>query len=268
VKNEITLLFIGDVVGKPGMGALQEFMPKYIQQFEPDLVVINGENACDGKGITEEESEQMFVLGADIITSGNHVWDNWKGKALLAKNNKILRPLNYPQGNPGFGFNYVQIEDSPDVAVLNLQGRTYMQMIDCPFKSADYALNSILEKTKIVIVDFHAEASAEKIAMGWHLNGRVSAVLGTHTHIQTNDATILNKGTAFISDVGMTGPYNSVVGMRKDVALKRFLFQTPYKFEMGEGDVRICGVVVKIETTTGHATSIEPFMFPEPVRKR
>jgi 2',3'-cyclic-nucleotide 2'-phosphodiesterase len=267
LKEKISVLFIGDVVGKPGLKALQDYLPTYIQRFEPDLVVVNGENAADGKGITDEESEQIFVLGCDIITTGNHVWDNWKGKSVLSKTNKILRPLNYPPGNPGYGYTFHKIEDGPEVAVLNLQGRTFMQAIDCPFRAADFAVNSISERTKIIIVDFHADATAEKVAMGWHLDGRVSAMIGTHTHIQTADSCILPNGSAYVTDVGMTGPYNSVVGLRKDIALKRFILQTPYKFEMADGDVRICGTHIVIDALSGAALSIETFMWPEAVKK-
>lgn len=263
MSNTLNILFIGDVVGNPGMKAVRDHLPIFIEKYEPDLVVINGENAADGKGITETESKQLFLYGADVITSGNHVWDNWKGKPLLSTNQKILRPLNYPPGNPGLGFCFHQIDDNLEVAVLNLQGRTFMQTIDCPFRAADFALGIIEQRTKIILVDFHAEATAEKIAMGWHLNGRVSAVVGTHTHIQTNDARILSEGTAYISDVGMTGPYDSVVGLKKDIALKRFMLQTPFKFEMAEKDSHLCGAFIKVDRVTSKSVAIESFIYPK-----
>lgn len=265
--SKINILFIGDVVGEPGLKALKDYLPNFIQKYEPHLVIVNGENACDGKSITDKEAEQIFILGADVITSGNHVWDNWKSRPLLASNPKVLRPYNYPQGNVGRGYAMHQLEDGTEICVLNIQGRTFMQTIDCPFKAADAVLKVVADKTKIIIVDFHAEASAEKIAMGWYLDGRVSAVIGTHTHIQTADATILSEGTAFITDSGMTGPYNSVVGLKKDIAIKRFTMQTPFKYEMASGDERICGVYVSVDSETGRATKIESFMHPAPVKE-
>jgi hypothetical protein len=171
--------------------------------------------------------------------------------------------MNYPPGNPGRGFKILNLNGDISVAILQLQGRTFMQMIDCPFRSADNVLKMLSDKTRIIIVDFHADATAEKMAMGWHLDGRVSAVLGTHTHIQTADASILPGGTAYISDVGMTGPYDSVVGMRKDIALKRQMLQTAHKYEMAEGDLKIAGAYVEIDTATGQAMKIESFMFPK-----
>jgi len=263
MNNEIKVLFIGDIVGKPGIKAIEDFLPVYNEKYEPDLVVFNGENAADGKGITNAETEQFLMFGADIITTGNHVWDNWKGRPLLAKTKKVLRPLNYPQGNPGLGYTFIELPDGKEAAVMNLQGRTFMQTIDCPFKSADYALKSISERTNIIIVDFHADATAEKMAFGWFLDGRVSAVIGTHTHIQTNDARILPQGTGYITDVGMTGPYDSVLGMRKDIAIRRFTLQTPHKFEMAENDTKISGVFLKIDTESGKTTFIESFIYPK-----
>jgi len=263
MNDEITVLFIGDIVGKPGMTAVEKYLPMYNEKYEPDLVIFNGENAAAGKGITEAELDEFLLQGADIITTGNHVWDNWKGKPLLAKTNKVLRPLNYPQGNPGLGYTFIELPNGKEAAVLNLQGRTFMQTIDCPFKTADFALKSIKERTNIIIVDFHADATAEKMAFGWYLAGKVSAVIGTHTHIQTADAQILNEGTAYITDVGMTGPYDSVLGMKKEIAIRRFTLQTPHKYDMAENDIKISGVFLKISTDTGKATFIESFVHPK-----
>jgi len=267
VNKNINVLFIGDVVGEPGLKALKDYLPNFIQKYEPHLVIVNGENAADGKGVTEKESEQIFVMGTDIITSGNHVWDNWKSRPLLATNPKVLRPYNYPPGNAGRGYAFHKLENEQEIAVLNLQGRTFMQTIDCPFRGADIALKAINERTKLTIVDFHADATAEKIAMGWHLDGRVSAVIGTHTHIQTADSTILPGGTAYLTDAGMTGPYDSVVGLKKDIAIKRFTLQTPFKYEMAAEDIRICGVFVVLDSESGKAKKIESFTYPEPVRE-
>lgn len=261
--KKINLIFIGDVVGKPGTEAVKKHLPALVQKYNANFIVLNGENVDDGKGITEEQANEFFELGVHVITTGNHIWDNWKSRPLLAKNDNVLRPLNYPPGNPGRGFKIYDLDDDTKIAVLQLQGRTFMQSIDCPFRSADSALKYISEKTKIVIVDFHADATAEKISMGWHLDGRVSAMIGTHTHIQTSDAQILPGGTAYITDSGMTGPYDSVVGMRKDIALKRFLLQTAHKYEMATGDEKICGVFVEIDAEMGQALKIEPFILPK-----
>ena len=261
-----SILFIGDVIAEPGLKAVEEYLPGLIQKYEPHLVIINGENAAEGKGITETEANRLFMLGVDVVTSGNHVWDNWKSRPLLANNPKVLRPANYPPGNAGRGYLFHQLEDGSEIAVINLQGRTYMQTIDCPFRSADSILKNIGVQTKLIIVDFHADATAEKVAMGWHLDGLVSAVIGTHIHIPTADARILPQGTGYITDVGMTGPFDSVVGMKKEIALKRLLLQTPFKYEVASGDVRICGVQLLINTETGKTVKIESFMHPKPMQ--
>jgi hypothetical protein len=264
LEKNIDVLFIGDIVGDRGINSVEEKIPALIEKYNPDLIIANGENAAAGKGLTEEEANKLFNLGVDILTSGNHVWDNWKSKPLLSSNQRVIRPLNYPPGNAGRGYTFFTLEDGKEIGILNLQGRTYMQAIDCPFRAADYALKTIQERTNIIIVDFHADASAEKVAMGWHLDGKVSAIIGTHTHIQTADACILPQGSAYITDVGMTGPYDSVVGLKKDIALKRFIFQTPFKYELATDDVRLCGVNIIINPTNGKAFSIESFMMPEP----
>jgi metallophosphoesterase (TIGR00282 family) len=261
--DKINILFIGDIVGEPGMNIAQEQLPELIKKYNSNFVIVNGENADKGKGITDKEVEMLFSIGTHVITTGNHIWDNWKSKPLLASNQRVIRPLNYPPGNPGLGYTFFDLDENTTICVLQLQGRTYMQSIDCPFRTADFALRAISEKTKIIIVDFHADASAEKIAMGWHLDGKVSAVVGTHTHVQTADACILPNGTAYISDVGMTGPYNSVVGLKKEIALKRFLQQIPFKYEMGEGDSKIAGANIVIDAESGQAMKIEPFIYPE-----
>jgi len=262
LAEKLKVLFIGDIVGKESLRFLIEKIGIIKAQYQPDIIVANGENVDDGKGINEEQANELFSVGVNVITTGNHIWDNWKSRPLLAKNDFVLRPLNYPPGNAGKGFKIFSIKGK-EVAVLQLQGRTYMQSIDCPFRSADNALKMISERTNLIIVDFHADATAEKIAMGWHLDGRVSAVLGTHTHIQTADACLLERGSAFISDVGMTGPYNSVLGMRKDIALKRFVLQTAHKYEMAQEDFKISGAIVEIDFETGQALSIDSFTYPK-----
>lgn len=266
MASKISVLFIGDIVGAPGTNIVKEELSNFIEKFNANFVVLNGENVVNGKGLTEEEADLFFSIGAHVITTGNHIWDNWKARPLLAKNDRVLRPLNYPPGNPGRGYHIYELDSDTKIAVVQLQGRTYMQTIDCPFRAIDYALKNIESHTRNIIVDFHAEATGEKVSMGWHLDGRVSAVLGTHTHIQTADANILPKGTAYLTDVGMTGPYDSVLGMRKDVALKRLLLQTAHKYEMAKDDVKMSGVNLIIDAETGQAESIQPFVYPEFVK--
>jgi metallophosphoesterase (TIGR00282 family) len=263
VAAKANILFIGDVVGDAGMKAVREHLPVFIKKYKSDCVIVNGENIVNGKGLTEVEAAELFKMGVHVITTGNHIWENWKARPLLATNPLVLRPFNYPPENPGRGYAFVTLPSGREIAVLQLQGRVYMQPIDCPFRSADYVLTKIYARTNLVIADFHADATAEKVAMGWHLDGRVSAVIGTHTHIQTADATILPKGTAYISDTGMTGPYDSVLGMRKDVALKRAILQTAHKYEIADGDARICGVHIVLDEETGKSEYIESFMYPE-----
>lgn len=263
MSRTVGILFIGDIVGHIGLNFVKRFLPAFIEKYEADCVVVNGENIVNGKGLSVKEADELFALGAHIITTGNHIWENWQARPLMTANPMVLRPHNYPLGNPGKGYAIAEISHGRKVGVLQIQGRTYMQSIDCPFRAADAVLPKISAQTNIVLVDFHADASAEKMAMGWHLDGRVSAVLGTHTHTQTADARILPNGTAFISDVGMTGPYDSVLGMNKEIALKRFILQTAHKYESAENDVKMCGAFVRVDEQTGKAISIEPFIFPE-----
>lgn len=261
--KEISLLFIGDVVGEKSLENLLQNLVPLQDRFSANLTVINGENIWQGKGLNKKHANDLFEAGCDVITTGNHIWENWKSRPLISENPKVLRPFNYPTGNPGRGYYIHEMSDGTKVAIVQLQGRTFMQHIDCPFKGADYLIDTISSQTKNIIFDFHADATAEKVAMGWHVDGRVSAVLGTHTHIQTADSQILPEGTAYITDVGMTGPYNSVIGMSKEVALKRYILQTAHKYEDADGDYKICGANVKIDTETGRSTSIEPFVYPK-----
>ncbi len=198
-----------------------------------------------------------------VITTGNHLWDRWGVRELLVKEKNILRPLNYPRENSGNGYVIYDLKEKGKVGVLNLQGRTYMQPIDCPFKTADWAVSKMRQETKVIFIDMHAEASAEKMSLGWYLDGQVSAIAGTHTHTPTADSRILPRGTAYITDVGMTGPYDSVIGMRKDLAIKRFLHQTPYKYEIASHDVHFCGLYVEVDVETGKAKNVESIVFPK-----
>lgn len=257
------VLMVGDIVGETGLQMLREHLPALIEKYSANFVIVNGENTYEGKGLRPSDADVIFRSGAHVITSGNHVWERWQSKEVLTTNRNVLRPLNYPRENVGYGYVVYALPDGIKVGVINVQGRTYMQPIDCPFRAVDWAVGRIEQETKTIIVDFHAEATAEKMALAWHLDGRASAVVGTHTHVQTNDARILPGGTAFLTDVGMTGPYNSVIGMKKEVAIRRFITQTPHKFEMGEGEGRLSAVYLRIDSSTGHALAIEPIAAPE-----
>jgi metallophosphoesterase (TIGR00282 family) len=261
-NKTLNILFIGDIVGKPGLDIVELLLKNFVQKYNIDFCIANGENLVDGKGINEEAANKVFSLGVHVITGGNHLWDNWHAKKLLASNRNVLRPLNYPAENPGNGFIVYDLGEKGKVGVMNLQGRVYMQTIDCPFKKAEWAVGKMAEQTKVIFVDFHAEATAEKVALGWYLDGRVSCVVGTHTHIQTADARILPQGTGYITDVGMTGPYDSVIGLKKDIAIRRFLHQTPYKYEMATNDVRLSGVFLQADAETGKALKLENFVYP------
>lgn len=262
MPKPLNVFFIGDINGRPGLTLVNTLFKQYVQKYQLDFIVANGENLTDGKGISEEDAKVLFDLGVHVITTGNHLWDRWQAKALLTKERNVLRPLNYPRENPGNGLVLYDLKEKGQVGVVNLQGRTFMQTIDDPFKTADWAISKIANDTKVILVDMHAEATAEKMALAWHLDGRVSAIMGTHTHIPTADARILPKGTAYITDVGMSGPYDSVIGMKKEIAIRRFLFQTPFKFELAEHDVRMCAVYIQVDAETGKATKIEQVIFP------
>ena len=257
----LNIILVGDLVGTPGLNALEKYLPELIQRHHIEFAIVNGENVYDGKGIRPSDAQTIFGAGAHVITSGNHIWERWQSKRVLAENSDVLRPLNYPRGNVGHGFVIKELANGGRIAVLNLQGRTFMSDIDCPFRAADFALEKIGPDVP-VIVDFHAEVTAEKMAMAWYLEGRASAVIGTHTHTQTGDARILPGGTAFLTDVGMTGPYDSVIGMKKEPAINRFLYKTPYKYETAEDDVRLCAVLLRLDRKSGKALAIKPITIP------
>lgn len=244
---------LGDVIGKPGRRAIRALLPGIRQEFAIDMVISNGENAAGGLGLTPDTANELFDSGVDVITSGNHIWSHKEIIPLLDGELPIIRPLNYPSGIPGRGYH---IEGH--VLVANLLGRTFIGSFDCPFRAMDHLLEELGgDKPKVAIVDFHAEATSEKSAMGWFLDGRVSAVLGTHTHVGTADARILPGGTAFITDTGMVGPLDSVIGDDKDAVIQRFLTQLPHRISVGKGNVILNSVVVEIDETTGRATNIK-----------
>jgi metallophosphoesterase (TIGR00282 family) len=262
MPTPLNILFVGDIVGQPGLELALTLVPNYVKKLGIDLLIINGENTTEGKGISEEHAKKIFELGTHVITTGNHVWDRWDSRKILGGERRILRPLNYPRENGGGGFIVVDLGPKGKAGVLNIQGRVYMQPLDDPFKTAEWAVGRMMEETKVIVVDFHADATAEKMAMGWFLDGKVTAVLGTHTHTPTADGRILPRGTAFISDVGMTGPYDSVLGMKKEAALRRMMLQTPHKYEVAQHDVRLCGIHVQADAETGRALHMEQIIFP------
>jgi metallophosphoesterase (TIGR00282 family) len=262
VPKHLNIFFVGDIVGQPGLDLAINLIPNYLKKYSVDLLIVNGENTTEGKGISEEHAKKIFDLGALAITTGNHVWDRWDSRKVLGGDRRILRPLNYPRENGGNGFLVVDLGEKGKAGVLDVQGRAYMQPIDDPFKTADWAVAKMHDETKVIFVDFHADATAEKMAMGWHLDGKVTAVIGTHTHTPTADGRILPRGTAFQTDVGMTGPYDSVLGMKKEQAIKRLITGTPHKYEVAAHDVRLCAVYVQADAETGRAVKMESVVFP------
>lgn len=252
----MNLLFIGDIVGRPGRYALTRSLGRLVDQYAVDLVVANCENSAAGFGLTMDVARELYDAGVDVLTSGNHIWDKKEIFGYLDQQSKLLRPANYPSGLPGRGWGLYETAAGVPVAVLNLEGRAFMSNLECPFRAADTLLEEIHKRARIVFVDFHAETTSEKISLGFYLDGRVSAVIGTHTHVQTADERILPGGTAYLTDAGMTGSRDSVIGIRKEEALERFLTQTPVRFEVAKKDPWLNGVLVEVDEATGKATKI------------
>jgi len=242
---------VGDVIGRPGRRAVRTLVPGLRQEYNVDLVIANSENAAGGLGLTKETAEELLDSGVDVLTSGNHIWDQKEILPALDGDLAILRPLNYPPGVPGRGYLI-----KGEALVVNLVGRIFIGNFDCPFRTMDQLLEELTDRPSVIIVDFHGEATSEKMALGWYLDGRVSALLGTHTHVGTIDARLLPKGTAFITDVGMTGPVDSVIGDDTDAVIKRFLTQLPRRLSVGKGGVILNSVLVEVEEGTGRAKSI------------
>lgn len=260
--SSINLLFVGDIIGQPGLDIVQTWLPSLIQKYKAEFVVVNGENLSDGKGCTDKEGPKLFSLGVNAITGGNHTWDKHQSQDYLKIEPRSLRPINYPKGTHGNGY-YIGDVRGIKIAVISLQGRTFMTPIECPFRTMDWILAKIKQEAKIVFVDFHAEATAEKMALAQYLDGKISALVGTHTHIQTSDERILPNGTGYITDVGMTGPYDSVIGMKSTAAINRFLFATPQKYETAKDNVHLTGMFFKIDAETGKTLEVERIFFPE-----
>jgi metallophosphoesterase (TIGR00282 family) len=255
------IAFIADITGRPGRWIVSQLLWAYKRKHAVDFVIANVENAAGGYGVTREISQKLFTYGVDVQTSGNHIWDRQESHELLDEEPYLIRPANYPPGVPGRGSVVKQTENGVPVAVLNLQGRVYMKEIDCPFRVADRVVSRLREEAAIVFVDLHAEATSEKQAMAYYLDGRVSAVIGTHTHVQTADERIFPKGMAYLTDAGMTGPHDSVLWVRPQDAIRRLMTGLPHKFQMADGDIKMCGVLLDVDEKTGGATHIERFRF-------
>jgi 2',3'-cyclic-nucleotide 2'-phosphodiesterase len=251
------ILFIGDTVGKAGRTVVHQHLKHLQEELAIELTILNCENAAAGFGITPKIADEFFDWGIDVLTSGNHIWDKKEIMPYLSKNPRILRPANYPPDNPGKGLAILKTRSEQEVAVLNLQGRVFMPATDDPFRVADAELARIPKHIKVIFVDMHGEATSEKVAMGWYLDGRVSAVIGTHTHIPTADSKILPGGTAYQTDAGMSGPFYSVIGVVKEDVIHRFLTSIPDKFESASLDAQLNGVFVEVDSETGKARRIE-----------
>jgi len=255
----LRIIFIGDLVGKPGRQYLLDHLPDLKREVKADLVIANGENAAGGAGITEKVYQEIRKSGVDLITGGNHIWDQKDVYNFIDREERMLRPANYPaETTPGRGALLLKMKSGKKkAAVINLMGRVFMQAVDCPFRKVDREIEAIKDETQIIIVDFHAEATSEKQAMGWYLDGRVSAVIGTHSHVQTADERILNKGTAYITDVGMVGLYDSILGVDKHEPLQIFLTQQPQRFSISKGKVLFNAVLIEVDDQSGRAINIE-----------
>lgn len=253
----MNILFIGDVVGSLGRDMVHEYVPKLKEKYRPHVTIINGENAAGGKGITEKIYRGFLEIGAQAVTLGNHTWDNREIFEFIDEAKYMVRPANFPENNPGKGLIYIKVNQY-EIAVMNLQGRTFLPPSDCPFQKADELIKEARKRTPFIFVDFHGEATSEKQAMGWYLDGKVSAVVGTHTHVQTADERILPSGTAYISDVGMTGPYDGILGVERDAVLKRFLTNLPVRFEVPKnGQTQLSAVLIELDDKSGFAKKIE-----------
>ncbi|KNZ71159.1 metallophosphoesterase [Thermincola ferriacetica] len=250
------LLMIGDIVGRPGRKAVKETLPGLKKELQVDVVVANGENAAGGTGITQDVANELFNAGIDILTMGNHVWDKKDVFTFIDKEKRIVRPANYPEGTPGLGYTVCEIQNTK-IIIINISGLVFMPNLRCPFRTVAEILEEAQDITPNIFVDFHAEATSEKIALAWYLNGRVTAVCGTHTHVQTADETILPDGTAYITDIGMTGPKNSVLGVKTDLVLQKFLTQMPVRFEVADGPYQFNAVIIEFDELSGKARNIE-----------
>ena len=257
------ILFVGDIVGEPGRRVIMKRLHKLITQHQVDLAIGNAENAAGGFGITPDIAGELFDLGLSVITLGNHAWDKKEAVNFIQNDSRVLRPANYPEGVPGRGALVVETVAGESLGILQVMGRVFMPILDCPFRVAEREVTALQEQTRAIIVDMHAETTSEKAAMGHYLDGKVSAVVGTHTHIQTADNHILPKGTAYLTDIGMTGPVNSVIGMKADMVIQKFLTQMPRRFEVASGPAVLCAALLEIDGLTGKAVDIQRIQVAE-----
>lgn len=255
-ENIIRILFIGDIVGSVGRKALKTCLSRLKSKYNPTWIIANGENAAAGRGITSAIAKELFELGVHGLTMGNHTWDQKEIFDFIDQEERLVRPANFPKGTPGKGMTFIKGKDA-ELAIINLQGRTFLPPIDCPFEKALELAEQAKKKTRYVLVDFHAEATSEKIAMGWHLDGKVSAVVGTHTHVQTNDERLLPQGTAYVTDVGMTGPQDGILGMERTAVLQKFRTQLPVRFVVDEGKWHLHGVCIELDPASGLGRKIQ-----------
>lgn len=265
-SETLNILFIGDVVGEPGLKAVEAHISNLKHEHKIHFVIANGENLSGGKGIIEKDAKKAFELGINVLTGGNHVFSKMQSNKYISEEIRIIRPANHHEDVYGRGFQIYPVTVDGGIlklAVINAQGRVYMTALNCPFRTVDKIAYNLRSETNLMVVDFHAEATAEKIAFGWYLDGKVSAVVGTHTHVQTADDRILPNGTAYITDVGMTGAFDGVIGGKKEPSVNRFLYQTPQKQELATDDMRINAVVLNIDTATGKAVKITRIFIPQ-----
>jgi 2',3'-cyclic-nucleotide 2'-phosphodiesterase len=252
----MNILFIGDIFGRPGRDIVKTIVPKLREKYAIDFCIANAENAAAGKGLTPDLVKELLTAQIDVLTGGNHIWHKKELIPIMDSEPRIIRPLNLPQGAPGYGSGIFTIQEKYSIAVVQLVGRVFLTCVDCPFQVMRRELSRLKQQTNLIIIDMHAEATSEKIAMGWYLDGEVSAVIGTHTHVQTADEQILPRGTAYITDVGMTGPHDSVIGVKKEIILKMFLTQLPVTHEVATDNIKLHAIVISLDENTGKATNI------------
>jgi len=251
------ILVIGDIVGKPGRRAIKELLPPIKEEENIGVTIANAENAAGGSGVTPPIARELFDYGIDALTSGDHIWKKKEVIEFISRESRLLRPANYPAGVPGTGATVIEAPDGTKIGVINLLGRVFMQPVECPFRAAKEAVKRLRQTTSLIVVDIHAEATSEKLALCYYLDGEVSAVLGTHTHVQTADERVTPAGTACITDLGMTGPFKSILGRKEEQIVERFILQMPVRFEMAEDDIMLCGAIIDIDSKTGRAISIK-----------
>ena len=250
------ILFLGDICGSSGREMVKEYLPRLKRKYQPSIIVANGENSANGRGITEKIAKELYASGVHAITLGNHTWDNKEIFDCIDKDSRMIRPANFPPGTPGKGITYVSSPEG-ELAIINLQGRAFLPPLDCPFTIADRLVEEARKRTKYIFVDFHAEATSEKQAMGWYLDGRISAMVGTHTHVQTADERILPHGTGYLTDAGMCGPSDGILGMDREAVIKKFLTQLPVRFEVASGPTQLNAVLFTLQKETGRAAKIQ-----------